>query len=83
MIVTKCPLRVSLVGGSSDLDSYLEKYETGSVISFPINLYTYITINDSYDEYFIIHYSKTERVKNIEDIQNDVAREVLLYFFKR
>jgi len=80
MIVSKCPLRVSLVGGSTDLVSYLNEYETGSVISFPINLYTYIMMDWSKDGDYVIHYSKYERTKNKDNIKNDIAREVIKYF---
>ena len=47
MIVSKCPLRISLVGGSTDLQGFIDKFGIGSAISFPPNLYTYITINEN------------------------------------
>lgn len=80
MIVAKCPLRVSLVGGSTDLQSVIETYGYGGVISFPCNLYTYITLSERYDGNYHINYSRTETVKSYEDIQNDIPREVLKYF---
>ena len=40
MITVKCPVRISLIGGSSDLDSYIEKHKKGSVISFTPQIYT-------------------------------------------
>ena len=58
MIVSKCPLRVSLVGGSTDLQGFIDQYGIGSVISFPHNLYTYITINENIStETWKINYS--------------------------
>lgn len=80
MIVSKCPLRVSLVGGSTDLQESIETYGKGGVISFPCSLYTYITILKRYDRYYQIGYLKTERVANPSSIKNDVAREVIKYF---
>jgi galactokinase/mevalonate kinase-like predicted kinase len=44
MITSKCPLRISLAGGSSDLEEYIQNEKYGSVISFPCNLYAYNTI---------------------------------------
>lgn len=81
MIISKCPLRVSLVGGSTDLEEFVQTYGMGSVVSFPINWYTYITINKNItsDEY-IINYSKNEKHSKAKDIQNDIAREVILEF---
>lgn len=80
IIVTKCPLRISLAGGSTDLQGYLDKYRTGSVISFTPNLFTYIILKKSANKYYKVVYSKMENVLSPEEIQNDVAREVLTYF---
>jgi len=80
MIVTKCPLRISLVGGSTDLDSFIQKYGQGSVISFPSNLFCYISIHDNNREKFIINYSKKEETDSISEIKNDIARVALEYF---
>ncbi len=80
MIISKCPLRISLVGGSTDLESYLDTYQDGSIIGFPCDLYTYITLNKRNDEYYKINYSKDEYVKNPNDIINDIAREVIIHF---
>lgn len=78
--VTKCPLRISLAGGSTDLQGYLDKYGSGSVISFTPNLFTYIILKRSSTKYYKIVYSKIENVLSPEEIQNDVAREVLIHF---
>ena len=80
MIVTKCPLRLSLVGGSTDLEEFIRYNGRGSVISFPCNLYVYITLHANNRDKFIINYTKNEEVSDILDIQNDIAREVMLYF---
>lgn len=80
MIVTSCPLRVSLVGGSTDHPNFISNYGYGSVISFPSNLRTYITIHqdvfgsNSIDHKYNIMYSKREQVDNIKDIQNELVR---------
>lgn len=80
IIVTKCPLRISLAGGSTDLQAYLDKYETGSVVSFTPNLFTYIILKKSSSKYYKVVYSRIENVLTPDEIQNDVAREVLKYF---
>ena len=86
MIITKCPLRVSLVGGSTDLQDFIDHYGKGSVISFPVNLYTYITVssdiygpNKRFGQY-IINYTKREEERCVKNIKNDIAREVIKYF---
>jgi D-glycero-alpha-D-manno-heptose-7-phosphate kinase len=85
MIVTACPLRISLVGGSTDHPKFLEKYGTGSVISFASNLHTYITLHQdifgatSLDKKYIINYSKRESVYNVHDIENELIRNCFEY----
>lgn len=85
MIVSSCPLRISLVGGSTDHPQFIQKYGEGSVISFPSNLRTYITIHrdvfgiNSIDQNYNINYSKRETVKNISDIQNEMVRHCFEY----
>lgn len=80
MIISKCPLRVSLVGGSTDLQAFIDKYGYGQVISFPISLYTYISLSKRYDNEYIINYTKRENTKSPDKIKNDIARELIKYF---
>lgn len=86
MIISNCPLRVSLFGGSTDNPYFVEKYGYGSVISFACNLKTYITLHEDKIGYnynqnkYIINYSKREETEFIGDIQNELVRVVLNYF---
>ena len=78
MIISHCPLRVSLFGGSTDNPYFVEKYGYGSVISFACNLKTYITLHEDKIGYnhnqnkYIINYSKREETEFIGDIQNEL-----------
>ena len=89
MIISKCPVRVSLAGGSTDLDAFLQKYGRGSVISFSANIYNYITVKtdrmglNGLEKKYVIDYMKREVVNSAEDIKNDVARIALRYFNTR
>lgn len=86
MIISSCPLRISLFGGSTDNPYFVQKFGQGSVISFTCNLKTYVTISqdkfgfNSNQHKYIINYSRREEVSKIDDIQNDVVRVVLNYF---
>jgi D-glycero-alpha-D-manno-heptose-7-phosphate kinase len=80
MIISKCPLRISLAGGSTDLQSYLDKYKNGAVITFTPNLYTYITLKPSSTKYYRIIYSSIDNCIDPDEIKNDIAREVINYF---
>lgn len=83
MITIRCPVRISLIGGSSDLDVYLDRHNKGSVISFTPNLYTYVSVyqdvlgKNHLENKYIVNYSKREEVTCPKDIQNDLVREYL------
>lgn len=85
MIVTSCPLRISLVGGSTDHPWFVQKYESGAVISFASSLRTYITIHQdifgatSLDHKYILNYSKRESVNTVTEIQNELIRHCFQY----
>ena len=86
MIITRCPLRVSLVGGGTDLQEFVKKNGEGAVVSFPCNLYTYITLAADKNGYnavnkkYIINYTNREIATSIKEIKNDVAREALDHY---
>jgi len=86
MIISSCPLRVSLFGGSTDNPYFVNKFGYGSVISFTCDLKTYVTLTQdkfgfNKDQHkYIINYSRREEVSTIQEIQNDVVRVVLEYF---
>ena len=76
MIVSRTPLRISFVGGGSDLESYY-RGEPGAVVSSAINRYIYITVNGKFDRKIRASYSVTEIVDRVGEIQNELVREAL------
>lgn len=79
MIISKTPLRVSLVGGGTDIPAFYEK-SPGAVVSFSIDKYVYVTVNDKFDGHFRVSYSETENVGSIYDIKHDLVRQALWQF---
>ena len=77
MIIAKCPLRISLAGGSTDLQDFIDQHGVGAVISFPSTLYTYISLHENHRGKYIIDYTAREEVSTPQDIKNNIAREVL------
>lgn len=47
MIISKTPHRISLLGGSTDLLDFIEKYKCGAVVNFSINKYSYCIFNET------------------------------------
>ena len=79
LVVSKTPLRISFVGGGSDLSSYYENAGLGKVISTTIDKYIYITAHKRYDNFVRASYSKTEIVENIEDLNHELIRESMKF----
>ena len=59
MIISKTPLRMSFVGGGSDLPFYYKKMG-GAVLSTTIDKYIYVTVNKKFDNDIRLSYSITE-----------------------
>jgi D-glycero-alpha-D-manno-heptose-7-phosphate kinase len=76
MIVSKTPLRMSYVGGGSDLPSFYRE-EMGAVLSTSIDQYVYITVNKKFDGKIRLSYSKTEEVDRASQIEHPLVREAL------
>ena len=76
MIISRTPLRISFVGGGSDIASFYS-HEPGAVVTTAINRYIYIAVNKQFDGRIIVNYSKTEIVRKISDIENNLVRESL------
>ena len=78
MIITRTPLRMSFVGGGSDLPAYYEKFG-GAVISTAIDKYVFVTVNKKFDDALRISYSKTELVKSVSEIEHTIVRAALTH----
>lgn len=76
MIISKTPLRMSFVGGGSDLSAYYRE-EVGAVLSTSIEKYMYICVNKKFDGRIRLSYTKTENVNSRHEIEHPLVREAL------
>jgi D-glycero-alpha-D-manno-heptose-7-phosphate kinase len=76
MIISRTPLRVSLVGGGSDLEAFYA-HEPGAVVTTAIRKYIYITVNHKFDSRIRASYSVTEIVDSVDEIRHELIRESL------
>lgn len=74
MIISRTPLRMSFVGGGSDLPSFYRKFG-GAVVSTAINKFVYITLNEKFDHRVRVSYSRTEEADSVAEIQHPLVRE--------
>ncbi|MDC0044678.1 hypothetical protein OAI96_02010 [Pelagibacteraceae bacterium] len=82
MIITKTPLRISFVGGGTDLPSYYNNNKFGSVVSSSIDKYLYVIVkkqNELFDERYRLNYSITENIKNVNHIKNPIIKACINY----
>lgn len=79
MIITRTPLRISLFGGGTDVYDFYRHYG-GACISFTINKYIYVSLNEKFDGKTRLSYSQTENVNDPKELKHDLARETLSFF---
>jgi D-glycero-alpha-D-manno-heptose-7-phosphate kinase len=76
VIISRTPLRISLMGGGSDLAAFYGQ-ETGAVVSTTIDKYIYITVNRAFDDTVRASYSRTEIVDDVAQLAHPLIREAL------
>lgn len=79
MILSKAPLRVSVLGGGSDIPAHYKKFG-GATLSMAIDKYVYVSLMETPYNHIKISYSEQELVTNINDIKNELIRETLKWF---
>ena len=76
------PLRISFVGGGTDMPFYYKRH-TGEVITTAINKYTWVFINKWQNKNLLLKYSKSELVNNKKKIKHRLIKEIMKnYNFK-
>jgi len=76
MIISRTPLRMSFVGGGSDLPVFYRRYG-GAVVSTAINQFVYLTVNPKFDDRIRVSYSRTEEARSVAKIRHPLVREAL------
>ena len=77
-VATMTPMRISFVGGGSDLKEFYKYNNGGMVISAAINKYVYIILNKYHDKNrCLLKYSKSEIVNNSKEIRHPLLRACL------
>lgn len=73
MIISRTPLRMSLVGGGSDMPDFYREHG-GAVISSAIDKYVFIMVNKRFDSGIRVAYSKTEEVGSVAEVEHGLVR---------
>lgn len=86
--IIKTPCRLSLLGGGTDYEKFINKNGSSYVLSLTINKYVYTLIKDNsfskyiYDEKYRLNYYNSESTSNIKFIKNKIIKNILLEFDK-
>ena len=76
MIISRTPLRVSFVGGGTDLPSFYEQHG-GAVLSMSIKKYVYLSMHKYFiDKGFILKYSHIENAASVDAIQHRIIKQI-------
>ncbi len=79
MIITKTPFRMSFFGGGTDIEDYFRENK-GAVLTTTFDKYCYVNVRHLprfFDYSIELSYSKTERVKHVNDIKHPAIREAM------
>jgi D-glycero-alpha-D-manno-heptose-7-phosphate kinase len=76
MIISKTPLRVSFVGGGTDLPSFCDVHG-GAVVSTSIDKWIHVVVAPRFEGDLRVSYSRTEIVPNADAVEHELVREAL------
>lgn len=76
MIVTRTPLRISFIGGGTDLPSFYQ-LDIGAVVSATIDKYMVVVANQKFDGKLRLSYTQTENVDDPDDLEHDIVRNAI------
>jgi D-glycero-alpha-D-manno-heptose-7-phosphate kinase len=80
LAISQTPYRISLGGGGTDLPFYARE-RGGLLISATINQYTKVSVaTRPLDDKILCQTTITQFVERLDDLENEIVREVLRYF---
>ena len=83
IIVTRCPYRLSLFGGGSDIDWFLKEEGYGYAIGASLKLFSRVVLDSSPNKKFgILNYISRELYRDISEITHPIIREALKNYSK-
>jgi D-glycero-alpha-D-manno-heptose-7-phosphate kinase len=76
MIVSRTPLRISFVGGGTDLPDFYEEHG-GAVVSTTIDKWIHVVVAPRFEGDVRVSYSRTEIVDNAASVEHELVREAM------
>jgi len=80
VIISRTPLRVSFVGGGSDLPAFYRQHN-GAVLSMSVKKYVYLSMHEYFERAgCILKYSEIEKPRTADEIQHRIIQQVFKDF---
>jgi D-glycero-alpha-D-manno-heptose-7-phosphate kinase len=76
MIISKTPLRMSYVGGGSDMPDFYREHG-GAVISTALDIFVHVIVKKRFEPGIRVSYSKTENVLSVDEVEHPIVRNAL------
>ena len=76
MIISRTPLRISFVGGGTDLPGFYEKHG-GAVVSTAVDKWIHVIVARRFEGDIRVSYSRTETVPTASELEHELVREGL------
>src|SRR5205823_3433094 len=76
MIVSRTPLRISFVGGGTDLPGFYEQHG-GAVVSTTIDKWIHVIVSPRFEGDVRVSYSRTEIVDSAAEVEHELVREAM------
>jgi len=76
MIISRTPLRISFVGGGTDLPAFYEEHG-GAVVSDAIDKWISVIVAPRFERDVRVSYSRTEIVENAAAVEHELVREAM------
>ena len=82
IFISRCPSRVSLLGGGSDLDWFVQDHLRGFSIGFSIQVYSRVIVGKRQSNFKrgLLNYSSREEYKTLDSISHPIIRSSLKHF---
>ena len=79
IVIARCPCRISLLGGSTDLDWFLKEKGRGYCLGFSVPIFSRVAIGFRVGNHKrgILNYSSREEYTNVESITHPIIRACL------
>jgi len=76
MIIARTPLRMSFVGGGTDLPDFADEHG-GAVVSTSIDKWISVIVSPRFEDDLRVSYSTTEIVPDVSALQHELVREAM------